>query len=107
MVLAADNQHVIGSCLVIPDTLQSHVVIWVGRVPVKRSGDGAAGDARADDIGQIGSLLGVNGEKVVNRSVGCHDQGRSSDERPTACFNARWRAALDYGCVRSRKDTSA
>src|ERR671939_91824 len=87
VVFASDDQHVVASLAFFTaarfafsrHALDSHVMIRVERVPVERLRDCAARHARADDIREIGSLLGVYGEAVVDRSVGRHDDRAGSD----------------------------
>jgi hypothetical protein len=81
VILAADDQHIMRSIVfrAVFDRLQANVMVWIGRVPVKRFRDGACGHARADSISSVRSLLGVNGEDVVDRSVRRHDDGVRRD----------------------------
>ena len=78
VILAADNQDVdrvavVAAQLGVRRAVQADVVIRIVRIPVERRRDRARLDSRANRVGVIRRLLGVNRDEIVERRVGGDD----------------------------------
>ena len=75
--------------------LQADVVIGLQRVPVQRPRDRVARHAGADRVGEVGRLLGVDGDEVVDGRVGGHDDGPGGDHGTGLGLHPRRAPAVD------------
>ena len=71
MVLTADDQQIV---------MQADIVIGVARVPGECFRHCARRHARADHVGHVGRLLGVDGEEIVDRHIRRDHHGIGRDD---------------------------
>ena len=93
VIFPSDDQH-IALALVVVRAVEPDVVIRVLGVPVEGLRYRAVRHCDSDHIGHVGSLLGMDGDEVIDRGVRRHHHCVSSDHLTTS-RNARRRTAVD------------
>src|ERR1700682_1371788 len=84
--------------------LEANVVIGIGSVPIESFRYRTMRDARTHDGRQIGCLLGMNGEEIIDGRVRRHNYGCGSDNWAAACLNASAFTAFNLTGMCARVD---
>ena len=98
VIFAADDEHLVIQLVSEPvfAGLDADVMVGIGRVPVEAMRHGAFWNSPSDDVGAIGSLLAVDDEPVVHRSIGTDDNVVGADYVATSGRDLSRLAVFDF-----------